>query len=290
LSACELRLQPIEKFIRGTGASPVPNEGRRRGGEQAGAPNPAGAAKMTPPGTVGSRGEAARGGRAPLTPEQEAAQKAAADELRRWRLSLSEDVFRAFRRKYEDAGIRIRVLKVDNIDTFADDVVDYSFTVARLLGAEALSTEVPLSASKRIGQFAEKHKMLVGYHGHTDINNPEAFGSPQSWETAMSYSKYNGWNLDLGHFFASTNLSPIPFLEKYHDRISHLHLKDRKKNMGSNVPWGQGDTPLAESLQLLRDRKWDIMGAIEMEHPTPPGSDPMTELGKCIQFCEQALL
>jgi sugar phosphate isomerase/epimerase len=225
-----------------------------------------------------------------LTPEQEAAQKAAAEDLRKWRLSLPHDVFTAFRKKYADAGILIKVLKVDNINTFADDEVDYSFTVGRLLGAQALSTEIPLSASKRIGQFADKHKMLIGYHGHTNLTDPEAFGSPQSWETAMSYAKYNGWNLDLGHFLAATNLSPLPFLDKYHERISHLHLKDRKLNMGPNVPWGQGDTPIAECLRLIRDKKWDIMGAIEMEHPTPQGSDAMTELAKCIDFCRKALL
>lgn len=97
------------------------------------------------------------------------------------------------------------------------------------------------------------------------------------------------FRLDLGHFLAANNVSPVAFLNKYHDRITHLHLKDRKKNMGPNVPWGEGDTPVAEGLQLIRDKKWRIPGIIEMEHPAPPGSNPMTELGKCIEFCRQAL-
>ncbi len=286
LSACELRLQPVEGFIRGTGASPVPGGGGRGGPGGRGAADASGAAGQRGAGDARGGGR----GREPLTPEQLAAQKAAAEELRKWRLSLSTDVFKAFRKKYNDTGILIPILKVDNIDTFADDVVDYSFVVAKLLGAKAISTEIPLSASKRIGQFADKHKMLVGYHGHTNLTDPEAFGSPQSWETAMSYAKYNGWNLDIGHFVAANNVSPVPFLQKYHDRVTHLHLKDRKKSMGPNVPWGQGDTPVAEILQLIRDKKWNIPGIIEMEHPTPPGSDPMTELAKCIEFCKKALL
>jgi len=293
LSACELRLQPVEGFIRGTGASPVPG-GRGRGGP-GGPGGPGGRGAADAGGAAGQRGAAdARGGagrgRAPLTPEQEAAQKAAAEDLRKWRLSLSTDVFKTFRKKYSDAGILISVLKVDNIDTFADDVVDYSFNVAKLLGAKAMSTEIPLSASKRIGQFADKHKMLVGYHGHTNVTDPEAFASPQSWETAMSYAKYNGWNLDIGHFVAANSISPVPFLQKYHDRITHLHLKDRKKNMGANLAWGRGDTPIVECLQLIRDKKWNIPGIIEMEHPTPAGSDNWIELAKCIEFCKKALL
>jgi hypothetical protein len=298
LSSCELRLQPVEGFIRGTGGSPVAGGGR--GGPGGGAPNAAGAAGQRggaeaggasgQRGAAGAGGAGGGGGRAPQTPEQLAAQKAAAEDLAKWRLSLSHDVFTAFRKKYNDEGILIKVLKVDNINTFTDDVVDYAFTVGKLLGAQALSTEIPLSESKRIGQFADKHKMLIGYHGHTNVNDPEAFATAQSWETAMGYAKYNGWNLDLGHFLAANSKSPLPYLDKYHDRISHLHLKDRKMNNGPNMPWGQGDTPIVECLQLIRDKKWDIMGAIEMEHPTPAGSDNWTELAKCVEYCRKALL
>ena len=38
-----------------------------------------------------------------------------------------------------------------------------------------------------------------------------------------------------------------------HDRITGLHLKDRRINGGPNVPWGQGDTPIKEVLQLLAE-------------------------------------
>lgn len=210
LSACELRLQPVEGFIRGTGGSPVPGGGRGNGGAAPsgapGAPGVGGERGGAPGGAPGGA-QGARGERAAPTPEQLAAQKAAAEDLRKWRLSLPMDVFKAFRKKYEDRGILIPILKVDNIHTFADDVIDYSFTVAKLLGAHAISTEIPLSESKRIGQFADKHKMLVGYHGHTNIKDPEAFATPQSWETAMGYAKYNGWNLDIGHFVAANTAS-----------------------------------------------------------------------------------
>jgi hypothetical protein len=262
LSSVELRSQPIEQFM-GAPARPAGGQGRGPG--------------------------AARGGRAPLTPELEAARKAAADELRNWRLAASMDRVTAFRKKYEDAGVKIEIVKVDAIDTFSDEEIDYMFGLARTAGAKAISCEIPLSHTRRLGTFGEKHKMMIGYHGHTDVTSPEAFGRPESWETAMSYSKYNGINLDIGHFIAGNSTSPIPFLQKHHDRVTHIHLKDRKMHNGPNVPWGTGDTPIKETLKLMQKEKYQFAGVIELEYPIPQGSDLITELAKCVEFCKNAL-
>ena len=53
-----------------------------------------------------------------------------------------------------------------------DDLVEYCFTLAKSVGARAISCEIPLSKTKWLGAFADRHKMMVGYHGHTDITNP----------------------------------------------------------------------------------------------------------------------
>jgi sugar phosphate isomerase/epimerase len=270
LSSVELRAQPIEQFM--------------------GAPANLVAYPAVRPATPATTQGAARGGRTPVTPEQLAARKAAADELRTWRLAASMDTVKAFRKKYEDAGVKIEIVKVDAIDTFSDEEIDYMFGLARTAGANAISCEIPLSHTKRLGAFGEKHKMMIGYHGHTDITSPEAFGRPSSWETAMSYSKYNGINLDIGHFIAGNSASPIPFLQKYHDRVTHIHLKDRKLNNGPNVPWGMGDTPIKETLKLMQKEKYRFPGVIEMEYTVPAGSDLMTEMAKCVEFCKNALV
>ena len=83
--------------------------------------------------------------------------------------------------------------------------------------------------------------------------------------------------------------SPIPLIKKYSDRILNLHLKDRKKNNGDNVVWGEGDTPLREILQLMKKEKYSFMAAIELEYPIPEGSNAVTEVEKCIAFCKEAL-
>ena len=36
------------------------------------------------------------------------------------------------------------------------------------------------------------------------------------------------------------NRSPVPFIKKYHERITHIHVKDRKANAGPNVAFGEG--------------------------------------------------
>jgi sugar phosphate isomerase/epimerase len=209
--------------------------------------------------------------------------KIPADELKKWRSTVSMDRVKAFRRKYEDAGVLIEIVKYDGIYDLSDDEIDYSFTLAKTLGARAISCEIDAPRTKRLGQFADKHRMPVGLHGHGAT-------TPAHWETAFSYAKYNWANLDLGHFLAGNNVSPIPFLKQNHDRITHIHVKDRKLHDGATTPFGQGETPIKEALRLLRDNKWPIQATIEFEYPVPAGSDRMTECAKCLQYCKDALL
>jgi sugar phosphate isomerase/epimerase len=216
------------------------------------------------------------------SPEQQAARKAAAGELRKWRLSAPLDNVKTFRQQYEDAGVRIEIVKFDGLYTREDDEVDYCFKLAKALGARALSTEISVPDTKRIGQFADKHNLMVGYHGHTETG-------PAQWETAFGFSKHNGANLDIGHYIAGGHGSPVTYLGANHERITHVHIKDRKFNNGPNVPFGQGDTPIKDVLRLLRDNKWPIQATIEFEYPIPPGSDRMTEIAKCVQYCRDAL-
>ncbi|HTX38787.1 MAG TPA: TIM barrel protein [Bryobacteraceae bacterium] len=288
LSAAELRLQPVEAYLGAPGvyasSFDAPGRGRRGAGAPAGGRGPGGGDAAR--GTRGPGG--ARGGRAPLTPEQQAARAEEAKKLSDWRLSLSMDKIKNFRKKYETAGVLIQILKVDNFNSFSDGVTDYFFEVAKNLGAHAISTEGRLSDIERLGKFADKHKMMVGYHGHTAGPGGEAFGAPENWEKAMAVAKYNGINLDLGHFVVGNHTSPIPFMTKYHDRVTHIHVKDRKYD-GATVPFGQGDVPIVEALQLMKKNQWKFQATIEFEYPVPEGSDLLTEMGKCVEYCKKAL-
>jgi sugar phosphate isomerase/epimerase len=105
----------------------------------------------------------------------------------------------------------------------------------------------------------------------------------------LDYGRYIAFNFDVGHYVAGTKgKSPIPVLEKYHDRILNLHLKDRTAD-GGNLPWGQGQTPIKEILQLMRKEKWTFPANIELEYKIPAGSDAIKEVAKCVDYCRAAL-
>src|SRR5581483_6258958 len=211
---------------------------------------------------------------------------ARAEKLRQWRLSAPMERAAAFRKMYEDdAGVRIEIAKVDGIFKMADQESDHMFALAKALGARAISTEISHAEEdlKRLGQFADKHQFMVGYHGHTETG-------PQHWEKAFSLAKYNGANVDLGHFVAGQNTSPVPFIKQYHDRITHVHIKDRKYHNGPNTPLGQGDTPIVEVLHLIRDNHWNIQATIEFEYKVPAGSTREAELARCVKYCKDALV
>ncbi len=207
------------------------------------------------------------------------------EQAKEWRLSTPMDKFQALRKLYNDAGVGIHIVKFGNIGdgNMSDAEIDYCFKVAKALGAGGITREISEDAAKRLGPIADKHEIMIGFHNHTQM-------TPTTYEGSMlSYGKHLGINFDIGHYVAGTNQSPIPIIEKYHDRILSLHLKDRKVNNGPNMPFGQGDTPVALVLQLLKREKWTFPADIELEYAVPQGSDPVTETAKCVQFCKQSL-
>jgi sugar phosphate isomerase/epimerase len=216
-----------------------------------------------------------------------AAQQQAAEHLRAWRLALDPDKAKTVRRQFTDAGISTDVVKFDGIYDFSGPELDYAFALAKAMDAKAISCELDVPGSKRVGQFADKHELMVGYHGHTKTT--EAM-----FKEAFSYAKHNGANLDIGHYIAGNLGNPLGFIRDHHERITHIHVKDRKAGAngvdGPNVPFGQGDTPITAVLQFIRRNNWPIDAVIEFEYKVPDGSDAMTEMAKCVEFCKTALL
>ena len=243
LSGVELRTQPVEAFLGAPAKAEKPAKGA--------------------PATAGATDE----------------------QIRQWRESAPIDRAREFRKNYEDAGVRIEIVKVDGLFKMSDGELDYAFSLAKALGARAISTEIAKTDDelKRAGQFADKHKLLVGYHGHHTTG-------PEQWEKAFSFAEHNGANVDIGHFVAGDFGSPVPFITKHHARVTHVHIKDRKKGNGPNTPFGEGDTPIVEVLRLIRDNKWPIQATIEFEYKVPADSDRMKEIARCIKYCRDALV
>ncbi len=186
------------------------------------------------------------------------------------------------RKLFNSAGVNIHIHKCPFGRT--DDEVDFNFQIAKALGCKAITTERNDQQVKRLAPFAEKHKIWVAFHNHT--NNVPTI---EDIDPLMQVGDYIGFNFDIGHYVAGTKgKSPIPVIEKYHDKIISLHLKDRTAD-GGNLPWGQGQTPIKEVLQLLKKEKWPIYADIELEYRVPRDSDAVKEVAKCLEYCREAL-
>jgi sugar phosphate isomerase/epimerase len=230
------------------------------------------------------------GGRQPLPPEQQAGRQAATDKLAQWRASANAATWKAVTKKFNDAGVDLALLCYNMQDSMKDEDIEYGFKMAEGLGVRGMTTSTTLTMSKRIAPVAERHKLLVGYHGHDATNDPNQTATLESYDVLMGYGKYNGINLDIGHFTAA-GYDAVAFIQQHHDRITNLHIKDRKKNHGPNVAvWGAGDTPIKEVLQLLKKEQYPFPANLELEYPVPAGSTIVAEGKKCLAYVKSCLV
>lgn len=228
-------------------------------------------------------GAPAEGGRGPGGPPPGAGRgpgrggdPAVREALRKWRLDVDLDKFREVARKFTAAGLTFFSYNLSFNDSYTDEEIEKGMLMTKALGTRIITASSPASIFKRLAPFAEKHDVIVAMHNHT--NGPEDFAQ------AMSTSK-NAWvNLDTGHFFA-TGYDPIAYMKEHHKRITNIHIKDRKKDRGAEMPFGQGDTPLKEILQVVKREKYDFPVCIEYVGP----DGPPVELKRCLDYCKSVL-
>jgi sugar phosphate isomerase/epimerase len=209
------------------------------------------------------------------------------EEQRKWRLSLPMQKYADIRKMYNDAGVNIHSAKFAP-SSWSDAEIDYAYTAAKVLGAYGITDELTDEASQRLGKFAEKHNSLAILHTHGQFGQPGF-----DIDKFLAYSPANRLNLDVGHYFGSTGLHPNGILEKYHDKIPSIHIKDKTgpKNVRPNtsVPFGEGETPVADILLLIKKEKWPINVDLELEYKIPEGSDAAKEVTKCIEYMKNIL-
>lgn len=213
------------------------------------------------------------------------------DKVAEWRSMVSMDKFKEVRKMFQKAGVGIYALKPSALsEKNTDAEIEYALRAGKALGANSVTVELPKDSahSLRLGRLAEKHKMYIGYHAHTQATDT-------AWDEALSQSPYNSMNLDIGHYIAAggknTKESLLALIESKHDRITSMHLKDRqsKVNGAENLSWGEGDTPIKEVLNLLKEKKYKIPVSVELEYKIPAGSDAVKETKKCLEYSKQAL-
>lgn len=231
------------------------------------------------------------GPRQPMTDLQKAQVATYNKQVADWRATVSMDKFMEVRKKFDAAGIKIYAFKPNAFSpNNTDEEVSYGMRVAKVLGAKSVTLELPNDPmqSKRLGALGEKHKMLVGYHNHTQATDV-------LWDVALSQSPNNSINFDAGHYLAAGGKNTIPallaFIEKNHKRITSMHLKDRTtpEHGAGNLPWGTGDTPMKEIFQLMKDKKMKFPVSVELEYTIPEGSDAVKEVVKCLSHAKKLI-
>lgn len=218
--------------------------------------------------------------------EPRVARQGGRDELRAWRLNTPLDHFRAIGKRFTAGGLALHAYNYSFTADMTDEEIDRGFEMTKALGAQYITASTTIAVARRVAPFAEKHRMVVAMHNHSNTSDPNEFASPDSFATARKLSTYFKVNLDIGHFTAA-NFDPVAYLREHHADITNLHIKDRRRNQGDNTPWGQGDTPIAAVLQLLKKERWPMTADIEYEY-RGTGS-PVEEVGRCRQFITQAL-
>jgi sugar phosphate isomerase/epimerase len=208
------------------------------------------------------------------------------EELRTWRLQTPIAYFRAVKQKFDAAKISIYGYNYSPNTSYTDEEIDRGFAMAKALGAEIITASTTLDVAKRIAPFAERHRTIVAMHGHSNVTDPNEFATPDSFAAAMKMSKYFRINLDIGHFTAA-NFDPVAYIREHHASITNLHLKDRRKDQGANVPWGEGETPIREVLQLLKKERWPIPAYVEYEYPGK--GTPVEESKACLAYAQRML-
>lgn len=203
------------------------------------------------------------------------------EEIRQWRETVPISHFKEIRKKYNDGGVDIYAYNYSFREDFSDKEMARGFEFADALGAKVITASSNVSTAKRVDPFARKAKIRVGMHNHSRIVANE-FATPEDFMAAMKgMSNYICINLDIGHFVAA-NFKPVEFLAEWYPRIVTLHIKDRKKDQGPNVVFGEGDTPIKDVLLWLKNNRISIPANIEYEYKAP---DTVAEIRKSLEYC-----
>ena len=239
-----------------------------------------------------------------LTPEQQRerdammeARRKFSEEVTAWRLSVPMTKFEELAKIYKMAGVDIHIIKVEPNMNMSDAEIDYVFRVCNAVGAMGVTVELNLPLAERVQPFAAKHGKYVIFHNHQQFANDQDFISAGGYDAYLKYEN-SRFNFDCGWYFASTGRNPIEIVEKYHDRIASIHVKDftgpRDGRTGTQTPWGQGEAPLKEFLLYIQSNAgkqgWPVHCDIELEYTIPEGSDAVIETARCVDWARNVLV
>jgi len=237
---------------------------------------------------------------AELQKQAEASQAA----LLEWRQTEgTPEKYAEVRKMFNDAGVDIHIYKWTAGNS--EEELDYSFKVAKALGAIGITTEGPRqpddesarSMVQTMGAVAENNGMYAILHNHGQYHDMTI----EDIEGILDLSPAVRLNFDCGHYFGFGNDSTgevdvIQFIEHFAgmDKIVSIHCKDKTgpntDPPNQNQVWGQGQNPLADVLLLVKNKYPNIYCDIELEYQIPAWSDPVKEVRNCVNWARQILI
>ena len=208
-------------------------------------------------------------------------------------MKATEADFKAIKKKFDDAGIRVSAYCVNFPLTATDEHLDRGYNGALLLGTNVMTASVKKAIVPRLDEWCRKYKIKMGLHNHW-FGDPWfkgdrtlEFETPQDFTNALkASSEYMSINLDIGHFSAA-GFDPVAFIREHHARIVSLHVKDRDRDEAHTTRrFGQGATPIVETMKLLKKLKFRYAANIEYEIEA---EDPTDGVRHALEYLKTAL-
>lgn len=184
----------------------------------------------------------------------------------------ADDLFRAAREKFDQAGIRCSSYYSATIKDDAD--LDSAVRFAKILGAGNITGDATGPILNQIDQRLTQEKLTFGIHNHYFKGEKFAYESPDDVLNALkSLSPTVGATADIGHF-VSCGHDPVDALHKLAPRLKLVHLKDiQAAGDDFNVLLGQGIAKVPAVMQELHRQKFSGLVAVEYEKETDVTED-----------------
>lgn len=219
-----------------------------------------------------------------LSPAEVSAER---DLLRRWRLETPPAWYAMIGQRFRAAGLQ----PFSYVMTFTPDMTEGEiaaiFAGAAALGVRVFSTnQTKVEMAPRLLPHAERHDMQIGWHNHTALANPNEVAGRATLERLLAFHPRMMVNLDVGHYVAAKE-DVLAFARDHFDRITHFHMKDRKRDLGPGTPMGEGDVPLGPLLALIRERGGGPPAVVEYEYSG--SGTPVEEVRRSIAFMQGLL-
>src|SRR5437763_15673144 len=105
--------------------------------------------------------------------------------------------FTEIKKKWNAAGIDLMGYVMTFSEDFTDEEIDRTFLAAKTLGVKIIGTnQTRVPMGKRLAPYADKYDMVLGWHNHAMVDDPNEVASVESFKNLFATSKRFKANLD----------------------------------------------------------------------------------------------